>query len=142
MELLLSPWLWLSLGVKLLFALSPALVRREEINLDGRQFQEARDMAALSAARGILATLPPVLLFALLEQSRLLCAQRVDALPTLLLFAVAMLLASLARHLPQGLLRLLPLRLVLVAVALLTEALAMAFGLTSAAQWLCGLAPG
>lgn len=142
MEVLLSPWLWLSLGVKLLFALSSVLVRREEFNLDGRQFQEAKDLAAMSAARGILATLPPVLLFALLEQSRQLCAPRTDALLTLLLFVAAMGLAALARYLPQGLLRVLPLRCLLVAVAVLAEALMMALALKPGAQWLCGVLPG
>jgi len=87
-------WITLSALVKLLFALSPRMVRPEEFPLgEHEHWKEAKEVAAVSATRGMLASLPVVLAVQTFERADTLCKPfGIAALPAAIIAIVLSLL--------------------------------------------------
>ena len=118
-------WALLSVCTKLAFAFAPKLVRETEFNLGTHEsWMEAKDVATVSACRGILASLPILLVFQTYSATEKLCAPAgVTALPAMVIGVLLLLVTWRFLRTPVGLLRVKAMPFVLVGACTILEAL-------------------
>ncbi|WP_157976492.1 hypothetical protein [Parahaliea mediterranea] len=91
-------WMLVSAFVKLGIALAPTLAKEHEFNCEN--WDEAKEVAAVSATRALLTSTPVVLFIQTFQRTDTICAGGVDPLLTLVAFLLISFLAYIFLQFP------------------------------------------